>query len=166
MIELCDVAVVGGGPAGAACALELSRSGLSVAILERTDLSAQRIGEALRPDAMPQLQALGVWDAFARDGHRACPGNLTVWADSTTRENDFICHPYGNGWHVERVLFDRTLLAIRPHARRSGPRRDGGSTTNSQVTGGNSRRSGSSTRQGVRRRSLVATVLRVSSTIG
>jgi flavin-dependent dehydrogenase len=44
-----DVLVVGGGPAGSTAALELTRGGLSVALIERDNYRTFRVGETLPP---------------------------------------------------------------------------------------------------------------------
>jgi len=66
-LEHVDIAIVGGGPVGAALAAGLEGSGLSVAILEaRTQLAApDPRALALSQGAYLILQRLGVWDALA-----------------------------------------------------------------------------------------------------
>jgi flavin-dependent dehydrogenase len=105
-----EVAVVGGGPGGAACAISLARLCVRVALLEQTACGAARFGETLPPGAAPHLHRLGVWEAFARGGHLPSPGTVVVWGNNEPYENDFIFDPYGNGWHLDRARFD-TLLA-------------------------------------------------------
>jgi 2-octaprenyl-6-methoxyphenol hydroxylase len=66
-MEHVDIAIVGGGPVGAALAAGLQGTGLSVAILEaRTQLAApDPRALALSQGAYLILQRLGVWDALA-----------------------------------------------------------------------------------------------------
>jgi flavin-dependent dehydrogenase len=106
-----DVCVLGGGPAGCACAVGLARSGLEVAVLERTCYESRRIGETLPPDAVPTLRRLGVWDAFVADEHLPSPGVVSLWDDGVTRERDALFSPYGLGWHLDRTKFDATLAS-------------------------------------------------------
>ncbi len=68
-----DVAILGGGPAGAAAAIELARHGRRVLVLERTLYEDVRIGETLPPQAAPWLRRLGVFDAFASVPHLSAP---------------------------------------------------------------------------------------------
>lgn len=60
MAEEFDIAVVGGGPAGAATALCLARGGWRIALLERRSLDQARAGETLPPEINPVLRSLGV----------------------------------------------------------------------------------------------------------
>ncbi len=105
-----DVVILGGGPAGSATALELSRLGGRVALLERSHYETSRIGETLPPRAALLLQRLGIWDDFQRDGHVESPGIVSIWGSDTPYENDFLFNPYGPGWHVDRQRFDRRLI--------------------------------------------------------
>ncbi|GAC1547658.1 MAG: NAD(P)/FAD-dependent oxidoreductase [Vulcanimicrobiaceae bacterium] len=58
---MADVVVVGGGPAGAACALGLVRRGLDVTIVERHAFPRRKVcGEYLNGGAVAALDALGV----------------------------------------------------------------------------------------------------------
>ena len=57
----CDVLVIGAGPAGSACALELARSGVDVLLVDQHDFPRDKIcGDGLIPDAHAALARLGV----------------------------------------------------------------------------------------------------------
>ena len=58
--EKYDVAVIGGGPAGAALATFLARKGWSCAIFEKTPFPRYHIGESLIPDTYGVLDRLGL----------------------------------------------------------------------------------------------------------
>lgn len=105
-----DVLVLGGGPAGAATALALARGGWSVAVVTRARPDRPRIGETVPPTIMRSLAQLGVWADFLADDHLAAPGTLVCWGDDKPYENDFIFHPYGHGWHLDRARFDAMLI--------------------------------------------------------
>jgi 2-polyprenyl-6-methoxyphenol hydroxylase-like FAD-dependent oxidoreductase len=62
-----NVVVVGGGPAGSACALALARRGIDVAIVERRHFPRRKVcGEYLNGGAVAALDALGVGAAVRR----------------------------------------------------------------------------------------------------
>jgi geranylgeranyl reductase family protein len=55
-----DVAIVGGGPAGSACALALARAGVDVVIFERAPMPREKIcGDLLGSDAVALIHRLG-----------------------------------------------------------------------------------------------------------
>lgn len=116
MIVSTDAIVLGAGPAGSAAALELARAGLSVALLERTRFENRRVGEVLAPDVLRPLQQLGVWPRFMRDGHLPAQGILSSWGDGTPLCRDFLCHPFGSGWTVDRRRFDASLAEAAAEA--------------------------------------------------
>jgi 2-polyprenyl-6-methoxyphenol hydroxylase-like FAD-dependent oxidoreductase len=110
ILPTADIVVAGGGPAGAATALALRRSGASVVLLNRSfQRRSYQVGETLPPHSCVTLQRLGVWDSFCADGHMRCPGNSVSWGQHGSSENDFLFSPYGCGWHLDRVRFDAFL---------------------------------------------------------
>jgi flavin-dependent dehydrogenase len=110
-METCDVVIIGGGPAGAAVAIALARSGQSVAVLERSGYDVAGIGETLPPEARIPLTQLGVWDPFLDQGHTPSPRTSAAWGQAELEENPFIFNPYGNGWHLDRRRFDAMLAS-------------------------------------------------------
>src|SRR5215207_2360513 len=106
-----DVVILGGGPAGAAAALSLRRHAptLSVALVEQTCYDAPRVGETLPPTAQTVLEQLGVWDTFVAEGHVPAYGTRAAWGSDERYDNEFIYHPAGRGWHLDRARFDRML---------------------------------------------------------
>ena len=60
--ETCDVAVIGGGPAGSTAAALLARRGYKVIALEKARHPRFHIGESLLPMNLPLFERLGVLD--------------------------------------------------------------------------------------------------------
>lgn len=111
MTDDFDVIIIGGGPAGSAAALTLRKRGVQrVAIIEKSDFSRPRIGETIPPDTNLLLREMGLIDLIRSQGHLPCHGSTSAWGDRVPGYNDFIVNPCGHGWHLDRLLFDRTLL--------------------------------------------------------
>jgi flavin-dependent dehydrogenase len=106
-----DVAIAGGGPAGAAAALALlrTRPGLRVAVIEASAFEGWRAGETLAPGGREILAGLGCWERV-RDTAVACHGTRAVWGGDEPYDNEFVFSARGNGWHLDRVRFDAALL--------------------------------------------------------
>ena len=118
---LRDVAIVGGGVVGTACALALSRAGLDVVLveanapqpwaIERPDLRVY----AIAPDSSALFDALGVWTSI-RDA-RAWPyRRMEVWdaagGDPLRFDADTLAQPQ-LGWIIEHGLIaDRLWSAL------------------------------------------------------
>jgi flavin-dependent dehydrogenase len=103
-----DAAVVGSGPAGAAVALCLARHGCRVALFEATAFEGERYGETLPPEVNPLLRELGVFEEFCASGPLESPGMVSNWGEVCDQQ-DYLCNPYGPGWHVNRNRFDAML---------------------------------------------------------
>ena len=109
-----QVAILGGGPAGAAAALVLARDGLTVALFDeaanRDDCHDNwKIGEGLPPVARRILQHLDLWETFVASGHLPSYGNCAAWGSAQLHEHNFLFDPHGHGWHLERQRFDGML---------------------------------------------------------
>ena len=123
-----DVAVVGGGVVGAACALALARHGLEVALLERAPPPAWRPAQrdlrvyALAPDNAALLDALGVWQPVVRAGGGDVQAyrRMRVWDAAGGGELVFDADAVGArelGWIVQHALLtDRLWSGLRDSA--------------------------------------------------
>ncbi len=103
------IVILGGGPAGAAAALELLRQGRAVVLLERSNYEELRVGETLPPSAHPLLVELGLLDPFIEQGHLESQGICSAWNSDVLHEKNFLFNPYGHGWHLDRQRFDQWL---------------------------------------------------------
>ncbi|KFJ11186.1 lycopene cyclase family protein [Delftia acidovorans] len=104
-----DVLVVGAGPAGAAVAAQLAGH-CRVALIGRAVQAGRAIGETLPAAARVILSDLGVWDAFAAQGHRPAWSRRSLWGSSEVIFQDALFDPHGAGWHLDRARFDAMLL--------------------------------------------------------
>ncbi|HVR40367.1 MAG TPA: FAD-dependent oxidoreductase [Thermoanaerobaculia bacterium] len=123
-----DVAVVGGGPAGAALAISVAGQGRGVVIIESSDYSAIRAGETLQPASRALIEKLGVWERFLDDAHVSSHGVASAWGSDELQANDFFVAPRGNGWHLDRSRFDHMLAS-------EAERRGATLLTNARVAG-------------------------------
>jgi flavin-dependent dehydrogenase len=101
----CDIAIIGGGPAGAAAAIELAKQGRAVLVLERSRYDNVRIGETLPPQATQWLQQLGILNVLSSVPHHAAPGVVSLWEQHAPTEAPF----HTSGWHLDRARFDTAL---------------------------------------------------------
>lgn len=114
LVDEPEVLIVGGGPAGAAAAIALASAGRRVLLVDaegagRATAGGLAVGEALPPAARPLLRDLGVLAAVEAGGHLPCVGNVSVWGAPTPVTRDFLRHPHGPGWHLDRARFDASL---------------------------------------------------------
>jgi geranylgeranyl reductase family protein len=60
-MEIFDVAIVGGGPAGSVCAAFCARGGLHTLVLEREKFPREKVcGDCLNPSCWPVLERIGI----------------------------------------------------------------------------------------------------------
>ncbi len=118
--ELCDVAVIGGGPAGSTAAALLARRGYKVIALEKARHPRFHIGESLLPMNLPVFERLGVLDKVRALGVFK-PG-ADFEADNESGYNTFafaraIGRSPPHAYQVWRQDFDKMLY---DHARECG----------------------------------------------
>jgi flavin-dependent dehydrogenase len=104
-----DVVIVGGGPAGATTARWLQRWGCRVAVMERSCFDTLRVGESLAPAVQPLLADLGIWPQFLAMQPLPSYGTRSLWGDQAPQVHSHMVTPWGCGWHVDRLAFDRIL---------------------------------------------------------
>lgn len=109
-----EVAVVGGGPAGAVAARALARAGRRVLLFEpRLGLPGGgrwKPGEALPGAARRLLRALEL-PVLESDRHGVIGGNLSAWGSATLVARDFLAEPDGPGIRLDRARFEEDLRA-------------------------------------------------------
>lgn len=109
--ERFDVAILGGGPAGAAAALSLRRlqPALRVALVESSRYTAWRAGETLSPGCQELLAGLGCWERFVDARFLESFGTCAAWGGDEPYDHEFLFSARGSGWHVDRARFDALL---------------------------------------------------------
>ena len=117
----CDVAVVGGGPAGSTAAAWLARAGRRVILFERDRFPRFHIGESLLASINEVLDAIGAAGAVREGGFPAKWGATFMTPDgSIDRYADFSIAaadvPQPQTWQVCREQFDDILLRHAAHS--------------------------------------------------
>ena len=110
-----DVAIIGGGPAGASAARLLAAWGHAVLVLTKSAAETPTLAESLPPSCRKVFDAVGVRGAIESAGFLTAGGNTVCWGEGPPRRAAF-----GGGrvgYQVLRRDFDRLLLA---EARRAG----------------------------------------------
>lgn len=119
-----DIAVVGGGVVGAACALSLAKLGLEVALVEGREPAPWSAGSpdlrvyAFAPDNAAFLDGLGIWESV-RSARTQAYRRMRVWDASGGGELSFDADLLGRdqlGWIVENNLLTDRLWAALPAA--------------------------------------------------
>jgi len=118
--EECDVAVIGGGPAGSTAAALLARRGYKVIALEKARHPRFHIGESLLPMNLPLFERLGVLDKVRALG--VFKAGADFEADNERGYNTFafaraIGKSPPHAYQVWRQDFDQMLYE---HARKCG----------------------------------------------
>jgi flavin-dependent dehydrogenase len=102
----CDIAIVGGGPAGAVAAIRLAQLGHRVLLLERERFPRPHVGEALSAGVRAQLDYLGLKHLARKAGGIGFATSRERW-----RGSDWETRPiHAEALTVDRGRFDHSLL--------------------------------------------------------
>jgi flavin-dependent dehydrogenase len=109
--KAADVAIVGGGPAGAAAAIECASAGLTTVLIERASFPRDRPGESLPPGIEPLFDHIGVSDAVRSAGFLRYQERVVDW-DGAPRRVDLGHDRSGpwRGYQAWRASLDDLLL--------------------------------------------------------
>ncbi len=108
-----DVAVIGGGPAGAVAATLLADAGRRVLVLERERFPRYHIGESLLSATIPILNAIGATPLMERHGFLRKPGGTFQWGRQREPWSFWFREDPGGlpyAFQVVRAEFDQLLL--------------------------------------------------------
>jgi flavin-dependent dehydrogenase len=91
----------------------LAQRSRTVAVLERNDYQAARVGETFGGEIAQLLDALGAGEALRElvGGQVPFLCIRSAWGSDQLAEHDSILHPLGAGVHVDRARFDERLAA-------------------------------------------------------
>ncbi len=106
-----DVAVIGGGAAGTAAALALSRyTGLRVALIERRMFDDYRAGESVSPSLFSLLDYLGVERAALAGAQLPTYSHAAAWGSAALVVREAIFSAQGHGLQLDRKRYDSIML--------------------------------------------------------
>lgn len=114
----CDIIIVGGGPAGAACGTLLARAGLRVLICEKAEFPREKIcGECVNPRSWRYFEALGVAERLRALNLRSIESFRVTAMDGTSASGTIPTLPGSPFFSISRSVLDSLLLS---NARESG----------------------------------------------
>ena len=133
----CDVAVVGGGPAGSSLATLLRQSGYTVTLLERERFPRPHVGESMLPGVLFALGKTGALERVEKAGFTKKYGATYIWGrgrDPWTIRFSEVPQDRTFTFQCDREVFDKLLL---DHARDEGVDvREGHQVTRAHLTDG------------------------------
>jgi 2-polyprenyl-6-methoxyphenol hydroxylase-like FAD-dependent oxidoreductase len=104
-----DVAIIGGGPAGSACAIALSLAGVKCVVVERSVKTDRKAGEIVDSKICIPLRQLGLWEKFASRGYLQSAGTSSLWGTEIVERSSSI-DPYGGSFFIDRRDLEELLL--------------------------------------------------------
>lgn len=112
-----DVAIIGGGPAGAASALYLLEAGLKPIIIEKEAFPRYHIGESLTGECGARLRELGLEEKIIAANYPikygvsvyGAQGKNAFWIPVQKRDAESVLQD-ASTWQVRRDEFDKMLL--------------------------------------------------------
>ena len=111
----CDVLIVGGGPAGLACAIATARQGLQVEVIDAMKPPIdQACGEGLMPDSLEALAAIGFsnLDQILRENENHLLRGIRFLGDTSPAHNvtTEAAFPQTPGRGIRRTVLHQILL--------------------------------------------------------
>lgn len=117
MSTIFDVAVIGGGIAGAAASLAAAQSGLSVVWVRPDPIqNMPKVGESLAPAANPILSELGIEQVIASSYHRKANATFSAWGQANLIERNSMIHLEGAGHIIDRLKFEQDIFQLASEA--------------------------------------------------
>jgi menaquinone-9 beta-reductase len=120
-MEVVDVAIVGGGPAGSACAAFCASAGLRVTLIEREKFPREKVcGDCINPACWPVLERLGVAQEVRDSPSAALNGVEFIAIGGQKLRFDFSQSERGmiaiKRSHLDNILFNRArVLGAQVH---------------------------------------------------
>lgn len=121
-LGVCDVLIIGGGPAGSTAAAMLAERGRDVILLEKEAHPRFHIGESLLPHNLDIFERMGIDDTIRELGLLKPGAEIVDDATGKSVLFDFatgVDRRHTHSYHVERAEFDAALFA---NARKKGAR--------------------------------------------
>jgi flavin-dependent dehydrogenase len=110
---VCDVAVIGAGPAGAVSSALLAEKGWNVRVFERQHFPRFSIGESMLCQTMQLLRDVGLYDDIKQAGFQFKDGAAFAWGDRYT--DIYFPNKSAPGlettFQVRREKFDEVMIA-------------------------------------------------------
>lgn len=111
-IAATDIAVVGGGVAGAAACIALARVGhCPLWLAPEPGPTHDPVGESLSPAAGPILRDLGLEGVLTSPRHRASNTTFSAWGTGFLVERNAAVHLEGAGRVLDRRAFEADLIS-------------------------------------------------------